>query len=51
MDSKGEVLLTIIASLVQQESRSLSQNVKLGLQYSYKQEFVQVNHNRFFGYT
>ena len=26
MDSKGEVLLTIMASLVQQESQSLSQN-------------------------
>lgn len=31
MDSKGEVLLTIMASLVQQENQSLSQNVKLGL--------------------
>ena len=30
MDSKGEVLLTIMASLAQQESQSLSQNVKLG---------------------
>lgn len=28
MDSKGEVLLTIMASLAQQESESLSQNVK-----------------------
>ena len=33
MDTKGEVLLTIMASLAQQESQSLSQNVKLGLQY------------------
>ena len=33
MDAKGEVLLTIMASLAQQESQSLSQNVKLGLQY------------------
>ncbi|WP_457566847.1 recombinase family protein [Enterococcus gallinarum] len=31
MDAKGEVLLTIMASLAQQESQSLSQNVKLGL--------------------
>ena len=37
MDSKGEVLLTIMASLAQQESQSLSQNVKLGLQYRYQQ--------------
>lgn len=33
MDAKGEVLITIMASLAQQESQSLSQNVKLGLQY------------------
>lgn len=51
MDSKGEVLLTIMVSLAQQESQSLSQNVKLGLQYRYQQGLVQVNHNRFLGYT
>ena len=51
MDSKGEVLLTIMASLAQQESQSLSQNVKLGIQYRYQQGKVQVNHNRFLGYT
>lgn len=48
MDAKGEVLLTIMASLAQQESQSLSQNVKLGLQFRYQN--VQ-NHNRFLGYT
>lgn len=51
MDAKGEVLLTIMASLAQQESQSLSQNVKLGLQYRYQQGIVQINHNRFLGYT
>lgn len=51
MDSKGEVLLTIMASLAQQESESLSKNVKLGLQFRYQNGEVQVNHNRFLGYT
>lgn len=51
MDSKGEVLLTIMASLAQQESQSLSQNVKLGIQFRYQSGKVQVNHNRFMGYT
>lgn len=51
MDSKGEVLLTIMASLAQQESESLSKNVKLGLQFRYQNDEVQVNHNRFMGYT
>lgn len=40
-----------MASLAQQESQSLSQNVKLGLQYRYQQGLVQVNNNRFLGYT
>jgi site-specific DNA recombinase len=51
MDSKGEVMITIMASLAQQESQSLSQNVKLGLQYRYQQGEIQVNCNRFLGYT
>ena len=50
LDAKGEVMLTIMASLAQQESESLSQNVRLGLQYRYQQGKVQVNHNRFLGY-
>jgi site-specific DNA recombinase len=45
------VLITIMASLAQQESQSMSQNIKLGLQYRYQQGKVQVNHNRFLGYT
>ena len=51
MDAKGEVLITIMASLAQQESQSLSQNVKLGLQYRYQQGKVIVNYNHFLGYT
>jgi len=50
MDSKGEVMLTIMASLAQQESQSLSQNVKLGLQYRYQQGEIQINCTRFLGY-
>ena len=51
MDAKGEVLLTIMASLAQQESQSFSQNVKRVLQFRYQNGQVQVNHNRFLGYT
>ena len=51
MDAKGEVLITIMTSLAQQESQSLSQNVKLGLQVRYQNGQVQVNHNHFLGYT
>ena len=51
MDAKGEVLITIMASLAQQESQSISQNVKLELQFRYQNGQVQVNHNHFLGYT
>ncbi len=51
LEASGELLLTIMASLAQQESQSLSQNVKLGLQFRYQEGKVQVNHNHFLGYT
>jgi DNA invertase Pin-like site-specific DNA recombinase len=51
LDSKGEIMLTIMASLAQQESQSLSQNVKLGFQYRYQQGELTINHKRFLGYT
>lgn len=51
LDAKGEIMITIMASLAQQESQSLSQNVKLGYQYRYQQGQVMVNCSRFLGYT
>ena len=51
LEASGELLLTIMASLAQQESASLSQNVKLGLQFRYQEGKVQVNHEHFLGYT
>ena len=51
LEASGELLLTIMASLAQQESASLSQNIKLGLQFRYQEGKVQVNHEHFLGYT
>ena len=51
LDAKGEVLMTIMAALAQQESESLSANVRLGIEFRNQQGKVQVNHNRFLGYT
>ena len=51
LEASGELLLTIMASLAQQESASLSQNVKLGLQFRYQEGKVQINHEHFPGYT
>lgn len=37
--------------IAQQESQSLNQNVKLGLQYRYQRGEVQINCNHFLGYA
>lgn len=50
MDARGEVLLTIMASLAQQESESLSKNTKMGIQYRFQQGKVMVNAKCFLGY-
>lgn len=51
LDARGEVLMTIMAALAQQESESLAANVRLGIQFRNQAGKVQVNHNRFLGYT
>ena len=50
MDSKGEVLITIMASLAQQESESMSKNIKMGLRYRYQNGVVKFGTSNFLGY-
>lgn len=50
LDSKGEVLLTILSSLAQDESRSISENSTWGIRRRFEQGKVIVNHNKFLGY-
>ena len=50
LDGQGEVILTILASIAQQESASISQNIRLGIQYRFQQGKPMVNCNRFLGY-
>ena len=40
-----------VASLAQQESQSMSQNIRLGIQYRLQQGKMQVNFGKFLGYT
>lgn len=51
LNSEGEILITIMASIAQQESQSISQNVRLGLQYRFQQGKPMLQHNWFLGYT
>lgn len=50
LDSKGEVLLTILSSLAQDESRSISENCTWGIRRRFEQGKVHVNHTKFLGY-
>ena len=49
-DSKGELVITIMSSLAQEESRSLSENVTWGQRKSFSDGKVKMNYKRFLGY-
>jgi len=49
-DSKGEVLITIMSSLAQEESRSISENITWGQRNSFKNGKVHVAYSTFLGY-
>ena len=49
--STGELLLTILASLAQQESQSISMNVGMGIRYRFQAGKPMLNHTQFLGYT
>ena len=50
LDSKGEILITIMASIAQQESQSISQNVRMGIQYRMQQGKGILNTESFLGF-
>lgn len=49
-DSKGEMLLTILSSLSQEESRSISENVRWGQQKKFQDGKFSLAYSRFLGY-
>ncbi len=50
LDSKGELLITIMSSLAQEESRSISENVTWGWRKRISDGKVSVAYSRFLGY-
>ncbi len=50
MDSKGELLITIMSSLAQEESRSISENVKWGKRKQFGDGKVSLPYKHFLGY-
>lgn len=49
-DSKGELLLTIMSSLAQEESRSISENVSWGIRKRFSDGKYTITTKRFLGY-
>lgn len=50
LDAKGELLITIMSSLAQEESRSISEKVKWGYRRRFADGKVSVSYSRFLGY-
>ena len=50
LDAKGEVLLTILSSLAQDESSSISENSTWGIRRRFEQGQHKMSTKRFFGY-
>ena len=50
LDSKGELLITIMSSLAQEESRSISENVTWGQRKRFADGKVSLPYSRFLGY-
>lgn len=51
LDATGELLITILSSLAQEESRNISENVRWGIVRKFEKGTVIVNHKKFMGYT
>ena len=51
MDESGEFLITVMSSLAQQESGSISANVRMGIQYQMQQGKGRLNTTCFLGYA
>ena len=50
LEAAGELLFTILASLAQDESRSISENVKWGKQAQFAKGKWSMDYNKFYGY-
>jgi len=51
LEGSGELLVTILSSQAQEESRNLSENTRWGLVRRFENGIMSINHNKFMGYT
>ena len=50
LEASGELMVTILASIAQQESASISQNVRMGINFGFQEGRGRVNFSSFLGY-
>lgn len=50
-DSKGELMISLLSSLAQDESRSISENTTWGIRKRFSDGYVRMRFNNFLGYT
>ena len=51
LDGTGEILITILSSQAQEESRNTSENIRWSIRQKFEKGELMVNHNHFMGYT
>ncbi len=51
LEGSGELLITILSSQAQEESRNISENTRWGITRKFENGIIAVNHNKFMGYT
>lgn len=51
LDGTGELLITILSSQAQEESRNLSENTKWGITRRFENGIISINYKKFMGYT
>ena len=50
LEASGELMVTILASIAQQESASISQNIRMGINFGFQEGRGRVNFSSFLGY-
>lgn len=51
LDGSGEILITILSSQAQEESRNTSENIRWSIRQKFEKGELMINHNHFMGYT
>lgn len=51
LEGTGELLITILSSQAQEESRNISENTKWGIKRRFENGIISINHKKFMGYT